>query len=73
MQNHAILLQCDQPLKARERRRKRLDKEVELSIAELLPKKFVSFPEGRSSEITKYAAAGRTDCEKIVRVQSTMC
>ena len=25
-----------------------------------------------SSEIAKYAAAGRTDCEKIARVQSTM-
>ena len=30
------------------------------------------FPEGRSSTIAKYAAAGCTDCEKIVRVQSTM-
>ena len=29
-------------------------------------------PEGRSSEIVKCAAAGRTDCEKIARVQSTL-
>ena len=29
-------------------------------------------PEGRSSEIAKYAAAVRTVCEKIARVQSTM-
>ena len=30
------------------------------------------FPEGRSSEIARYAAAGCTDCEKINRVHSTM-
>ena len=29
-------------------------------------------PEGRSSEIARYAAAGCSDCEKIDRVQSTM-
>ena len=29
-------------------------------------------PEGQSCEIAKYAAVGRTDCEKIARVQSTM-
>ena len=29
-------------------------------------------PKGRSSEIAKYAAAVRTDCEKIARMQSTM-
>ena len=29
-------------------------------------------PEGQSSEIARYAAAGCTDCEKIDRVQSTM-
>ena len=29
-------------------------------------------PEGRSSEIARYAAAGCGDCEKIDRVQSTM-
>ena len=31
-------------LKVRQRRRRRLDKGVELSIADLLPKNFVSFP-----------------------------
>ena len=30
------------------------------------------FPEGRSIEIARYAAAGCSDCEKIDRVQSTM-
>ena len=62
-------------LKVRWRRRRRFDKGVEIPIADLLPKTFVSFsPEGRSSEIGKYAAAVRTDCEKlkIARVQSTM-
>ena len=29
-------------------------------------------PEGRRSEIARYAAAGCSDCEKIDRVQSTM-
>ena len=55
-------------------RRRRFDKGVELSIADLLPKEPVCFftPEGRSSEIAKYAAAVRTDCEKIAWVQSTM-
>ena len=59
-------------LKVRWRRRRRFDKAVEMSIADLLPKTFLSFPEGRSSEISKYAADVRTDCEKIARVQSTM-
>ena len=59
-------------LKVRWRRRRRFHKGVELSIADLLPKTFLSFPEGRSSEIAKYAADVRTDCEKIARVQSTM-
>ena len=52
--------------------RRRLEKETELSIVDLLQKKLFLLPEGRSSEIAKYAAATGTDCEKIVRVHSTM-
>ena len=41
--------------------------ELNCQFADLLPKTFLSFPEGRSSEIAKYAADVRTDCEKIAR------
>ena len=43
-----------------------------VEIAVLIEKVCFFSPEGRNSEIAKYAAACRTDCEKIDRVHSTI-